>query len=285
MSEQTNTQKPMTFAELAAMKAADLATFCKKIVRVDSAIEKAKEALTKNLKFFAKVVAALKCDHARKRDAREIPGDWDFKKYFNSVAGGDLPGRVEAMAALFNSLCQTFDAQGKPLLPEANFDAAANDWLEKANVVVKEAQRRYTDGKWKTSDDVLDIVNALSKPGDAKDAINSVRERQKGSKAEGEKEKGNATAMQPLTVGRCIEFLKAAIANGQNVLAAGKEQEAYDLFCATYTLHENWASSGISKKTLLGWTKKYTAAVAAVEKQHAPSPANAPAPVPAGAAN
>lgn len=247
-----DTKKPMTFAEFAAMTVADLAVFCKKIVRVDQAIVKAKEAFTKGLKQNAKAVAALKRAHAAKKDTGEIPGDWDFKKYFKNVAGGDLPGRVEAMAALFNSLVLTLDANGKPLLPEEYFDAAKDDWLEKANAVIKAAQKQYGDPVWKTCDDVLDVINALSKPGDAAKTIKEIRARQKGEKAEGENE--DADAAQPLTVGRAIEFLKAAIQNGGKMIAAGKKNEVFDLFNATFTLHDTWTESGIAHETLTGWT-------------------------------
>ena len=123
---QAETNKLMTYATLAALKVAELATYCKKIVTVAGAIVKAQAAFVKNLKLNAKVVAALKRAYAEKRDSRDIPGDWTFKDYFKSVAGGDLPARVESMAVLFNSLCLTRDAQGKPLLSEEHFDAAAS---------------------------------------------------------------------------------------------------------------------------------------------------------------
>jgi len=242
-----DTKKPMTFAEFAAMTVADLAVYCKKIVRVDQAIVKARDAFTKGLKQNAKAVAALKRAHAAKRDTGEIPGDWDFKKYFKNVAGGDLPGRVEAMAALFNSLVLTLDANQKPLLPEEYFDAAKDDWLEKANAVIKAAQKQYGDPAWKTCDDVLDVINALSKPGDAAKKIKEIRARQKG---EGDEE----SAEQPLTVGRAVEFLKAAIKNGGNMIAAGKKNEVFDLFAATFMLHDTWTESGIAHETLTGWT-------------------------------
>ena len=96
-------EKKLTFAELASMPLGDLATHLKKIVRVDSAIAKAKEAFTSTLQFNAKCVAALKRAYVERLNKREIPPDTTFKKYFEQNAGGNLPGRVEALAALFNS--------------------------------------------------------------------------------------------------------------------------------------------------------------------------------------
>jgi hypothetical protein len=246
-------EKLMSYAELAALKVGELATYLKKIVTQDAAMTKAKETFVKSLQFHAKVVAALKRAYVEKLNGREIPPDTTFKKYFEQNAGGTLPGRVEALAALFNSLCLTIDANGKPLLSEECFDNAAVDWLEKANAIIKQAQKQHGDA-WKTCDEVLDTINALSKPGDALKAIKEIRARQKGEKPEGEETEGDASAMQPLTVGRCVEFLKAAIKNGGNMLAAGKKDEVFDLFSATFGLHETWLDSSIDSEMLNGWT-------------------------------
>ena len=258
-----DTQK-LTFADLAAMKVGELSTFLKKIVAVDHAVSKAKDAFVKGLQFNAKVVAALKRAYVERLNSREIPPDTTFKKYFEQNAGGSLPGRVEALATLFNSLVLTLDANGKPLLTEECFDHAAVDWLEKANAIIKQAMKQHGEN-WKTSDDVLDTINALSKPGDALKAIKEIRARQKGEQDEETAEGGDT--VQPLTVGRALEFLKAAILNGGHLVAAGKQDEAYTLFCETITLHESWDNSGVSHETLLAWTNKFSTAA-----QHGAAP-------------
>jgi len=246
-------KKLMSYAELAALKVGDLATFLKKIVAVDHAVNKAKDAFVRGLQFNAKVVAALKRAYVEKLNAREIPPDTTFKKYFEQNAGGDLPGRLEALAALFNSLVLTLDAKGNPLLKEECFDAAAVDWLEKANAIIKQAQKH--GDAWKTSDEVLDTINALSKPGDALKAIKEIRARQKGEPAKSD----TAEAVQPLTVGRALEYLKAAIQNGGKALAAGQKDETFSLFNATLTLHETWLESGIKSELLYQWQQQITA--------------------------
>ena len=272
--------KKLTFAELAALPLGDLSTHLKKIVRVELAVNKAKDAFTASLQFNAKVVAALKRAYVERLNAREIPPDTTFKKYFEQNAGGALPGRVEALAALFNSLCLTLDRNGKPLLTEECFDNAAVDWLEKANAIVKQAQKQHGDA-WKTSDEVLDTINALSKPGDALKAIKEIRARQKGEKPEGDET--DASASQPLTVGRALEFLKAAIKNGGNLLAAGKKDEVFNLYVETFRLTDHWIDSGIPDETLNQWTEQLESA----EKNgHAPHlevliPAAAAQPAPA----
>ena len=156
-SAQAETKKPMTFAELTALKVGELATFLKKIVTLDKAMAKAKDAFVGKLQFNAKVVAALKRAYVERLNSKEIPPDTTFKVYFEQNAGGTCPGRVLALAELFNSLCLTVDANGKPLLTEGCFDAAAVDWLEKANAIIKQAMKQHGEN-WKTSDDVLDTI-------------------------------------------------------------------------------------------------------------------------------
>jgi hypothetical protein len=248
---QSGTEKKLTFAELASMPLGDLATHLKKIVRVDSAIAKAKEAFTSSLQFNAKCVAALKRAYVERLNKREIPPDTTFKKYFEQNAGGNLPGRVEALAALFNALVLTFDANGKPMLSEEHFDSAAVDWLEKANAIVKHAMKQNGEA-WKGSDDVLDVLNALSKPGDALKKLKEIRKRQMGAKDTDET--GEAVA---LTVGRCIEFLKAAIKDASKL----PEKDAYTLFCDTIKLGDAWEESGYSEVTLNAWMEKFEKAV------------------------
>ena len=156
----------LTFAALTAMTPADLYAAATDHVRVSDAVGKAKDKFTDALKPFAKIVASLKRRYTGLREKHEIALDIPFKKFFKDNVKGDLPARAEALAALFNSLVLTFDGNGKPLLAEENFDAAAVDWLEKANAIVKAAQKQRGDD-WKGCDDVLDTLNALSKPGDA----------------------------------------------------------------------------------------------------------------------
>ena len=58
----------------------------------------------------------------------------------------------------------------------------------------------------------MTLVNALSKPGDALKKIEEIRKRQKG-----ENEETDETAVS-LTVGRAVEFLKAAIKDASPAL-------------------------------------------------------------------
>ncbi len=251
MANKPETTKKPTFAELSKLAPADLFKLGTKIVRVDAAITKAKTALTDSMQFFAKVVAAMKRAYVERLNKREIPPDTTFKKYFEQNAGGALPGRVLALAELFNALVLTLDANGKPLLSEECFDAAAVDWLEKSNAIIKRAQKDHGDA-WKTSDEVLDVVNALSKPGDALKQIKEIRERQVGEKAEKDE-----TAAVTLTVGRAVEFLKAAIQGASKM----KEEEAYALYADTVVLTDLWSESGLSDDKINEFAAKYDKSV------------------------
>ena len=68
----------------------------------------------------------------------------------------------------------------------------------------------------------MTLVNALSKPGDALKKIEEIRKRQKG-----EKETDTEDTAVSLTVGRAVEFLKAAIKDASKL----SEQDAYALDC------------------------------------------------------
>ena len=237
------TQKPLTFAELVTMTPADLYAAAVGYVKVSESIAKAKDKFTDGLKPFAKIVAAMKRRYTELREKHEIALDIPFKKFFKDNVQGELPARAEALAALFNSLVLTMDGNGKPLLSEENFDAAAVDWLEKANAIVKAAQKQHGDN-WKGCDDVLDTLNALSKPGDAAKTLREIRKRQKGeSTTDGE----NAVVMTPEMA---ADYLIAAIKNAGTM----PEDKAADIFRRSLLISDAWAESGVSDETLNKWT-------------------------------
>ncbi|MGN6556337.1 MAG: hypothetical protein ACTHLW_21710 [Verrucomicrobiota bacterium] len=264
----------LTFADLEAMDTATQIEYSKTIVSTNKAVEKAKTKFTEKLQFYAKVVAALKRSYTKALNARQVPPDTSFKKYFEQNAGGALPGRVEALASVFNSLVLTLDSNGKPLLSEENFDLAAVDWLEKANAIVAAAQKKHGDN-WKTCDEVLDTINALSKPGEAGKKLKEIRERQKeeaepGEPGEAGDESTEKVQVVPLTVGRCVEFLKAAI-----LAASGMpEESARVLFCDVCDLADSWDKSGIAEHKLNAWAKQHAQGVAPqIQVVKAPEPA------------
>jgi hypothetical protein len=230
----------LTFAALTAMTPAELYKLAGEHVKYSDAIDNAKDKFANALKPFAKVVAALKRRYVELREKREIALDVPFKKFFKDNVKGDLPGRAEALAALFNSLVLTLDGNGKPLLSEENFDAAAVDWLEKASAIVKAAQKENGD-QWRACDEVLDTVNALSKPGDASKVLRDIRKRQKG-----EGESTDTENVVSITPALAAQYLCAAFEKANEL----SEEEQFKLCGLLYDVNDAWAASGIDEATL-----------------------------------
>lgn len=247
----------LAYAAMIALAPADLFKRLGEKVKVHDNLEKAKTRIVENLKEFAKEIAALKTLYTSRIEKHEIPGDTAFKKYFKDNVGGELPARGEALASLFNALVLTLDAQGKPLLLEENFDAAAVDWLEKASAIVNAARKKHGEN-WKTSDEVLDTINALSKPGDALKALKDIRAAQKGDKPEGEK--GNEGTIRTITPALAAEYLKQAIAEA----ATKPEDEQYALCCILFELNDAWSAlpDKLTRKLAARYAKAQKAGVA-----------------------
>src|ERR1039457_1908758 len=253
MAKKAETPK-LTFADLTKKPAGELAPFLVDTVKTYGTIETAKEKFTGMLQFTAMVVAAFERLYTDRLNKHDIPANSSFKEYLKQNAGGEVPGRVLALANLFNVLVLTFDANGKPMLSEEFFCNAKVDWLEKANAIIA-AERKAHPDNWMTSDNVLDVINALSKPGDAGKTLKEIRKRQKGEPAESA-ETGETAPV--LTVGRAVEFLIAAIKN------AGKipQSDAADMFASTNRVVDAWCESGVSEDELNRWSANIANGVA-----------------------
>ncbi len=243
----------LAYAALTAMKAADLFDRLSDKVKVSKAIETAKEKFVDNLKEFAKEIAAAKRLYTERIEDKSIPGDTSFKKYFKDNTKGELPPRAEALASLFNALVLTLDGNGKPLLPEEYFDAAAVDWLEKASAIVNAARKKHGEN-WKTCDEVLDTINALSKPGDAAKALKEIRATQKGEKKDGGGD--GAKSAVAITPQLAAEYLIAAIKQAATKTA----EEQYSLFVLSTQVGDSWAESGLSDDVLNAMSEQLDAA-------------------------
>jgi len=236
-------EQKLTFTELTQLDAADLFAEAKGISKLSKAVSTATDKFKENLKFSAKVVAAMKRHYTAQVTKREIPADTAFKKYFEQHAGGVVPGRVEALAALFNSLVET------GLLKEEHYDCAATDWLEKANAIVAAARDIHKDD-WKTCDDVLDVINALSKPGDALKVLKDIRQRQKdaadlaaGKAVAGEGDDATAKERAVLTLEVAVAFVKMHLSQA----AAATKARQLELLTSMYEMNDAWDQSDLSE--------------------------------------
>jgi hypothetical protein len=230
-----------TFTELTNLGIDELIAEAKFTVKLNKAIGTARTKFTETLQFSAKVVAALKVRLANQLNAKPptIATDMTFKKYFEQIAGGVCPARVETLSAFFNLMVET------ELITEEVFDEAAVDWLERANAIVKNACKKFGDA-WKGSDDVLDVINALSKPGDARAKLKAIRERQiaaevaAGTRAADDETETKAEAA-PLTLGVAMEFIMALFSDAENA-SAGRQEELCD---ALFSINEAWGANGL----------------------------------------
>jgi hypothetical protein len=226
-------------------------------------MEETRETYNTVSPFYAKVVAALKRDHARLTSDKNsgLAPDTSFKKFFKQNCGGELPGRLETLAAFFNTMCMVEDGSGKPLLAEDCYDVASVNSLEIANKCINSVKERAQAEKrdWRGDNDTLDVINALSKPGDATKKLKEIRKRQNPEKS-GDKS-GDENAVT-LTVESAMAFLLAT------VKAAGKlpVDKAASLYEATVKFNDQlgdaWSESGVSDETLDRWTTNITKGVA-----------------------
>ena len=186
MSDKNKTVKPQPkWAELLTTAPADLFTLAKAGVKLATALESAKAEFTGSVQFQAKVVAALKVAHRQAVDTRAISPSTSFKDYFKGNCGGDLPGRIEAVANVWNELVETGN------LTEDAFDAAAVDWLEKTSAILN-AEKKANPQGYLASENVRKACEAMSKPGDALKAIKEIRAAQTAAKKAAETAGGPA---------------------------------------------------------------------------------------------
>src|ERR1039458_4980326 len=123
MAKKAETPK-LTFAELCTKPAGELATLLVATVKLYGTLDATKEKIEETLQFDAKVVAAMQRIYTERLNKHEIPANTSFKEFLKQNAGGEVSGRVQAMANLFNTLVLTLDKNGKPMLPEGVFAGA-----------------------------------------------------------------------------------------------------------------------------------------------------------------
>ena len=257
--EKTN---KLTFAQIDAMPPADrYKVYGDSVVKPFSAITTAREKASDGIQTAAKVTASLKRYHVECL-AKRVFTDTSEKQFFGTHAGGVPPARVLAIATFFNAMCLTL-VNGKPLLLETHFDVASGNSLELAAAAIAHERKNLPDA-WMGTDNTLDIVNALSTPGDATKKIKEVRKRQKPAKS------GDGEA-DTLTNEQAIAFLKESIKN------AKPDDSGYGLYAALVELNDAWAEATEVTDQVQGeWASRYDAQKTA-ELNAAETPAQQPA--------
>lgn len=249
MSKET---KKLTFEEIQKLSPAERYKLMQEGVKLGKKVVETRDTLKKVTPWYAKLVAALKRDYASFKDAKSIAADLTFKVFFAQNCGGELPGRLETLASFFNTMCLVEDGKGNPLLSEANYDAASVNSLEIANKCINNAKEKHGD-QWRGCDDTLDVINALSTPGDATAKLKEIRKRQNGAKEKTGDE--NAAVLTPESA---IEFLVAWIKSAGDK----PEEKTAAIYAGTLKIGDAWAESGIGDDTLNRWTENIQKGVA-----------------------
>ena len=191
------TSAPATesWAHLRTLPLGDLCGLAKTgYVRTFAAIEKAKETAGEKIHFHSKICGALQRAFVVALTERTIP-PVKFPAYHEANAGGKPSGRVMALTNVFLTLVD----RENPPVTEDQFDKIPADWLEKASAVLNTARETHAE-KFLESPEVVDLLKALTTPGDAGKAIADIRKKQKGEK------KGDAPATgEPTENGHFIE--------------------------------------------------------------------------------
>jgi len=232
--------KPLTFAEISALPRGERYTLFKdNVVKPFGAIAKAKDVVVEKLHTAMKVAAALKRDYAAMLHGKEIAPDTTEAKFFKDNCGGDLPARVKQLATFFNAVVLTGT---KPLIPESFLDAASANSLEKAAVIIS-TERKNAAEAWMTTDITLDVVNALSTPGDATKKLKEIRARQTAKPEDAGDEETPTSALLMLLKHRIEE--------------AKDDDDGYKLFAGCQDLAEAWGKNTLIPATRYAeWLKR-----------------------------
>lgn len=238
MSNKPDTK--LTFEAISAMPRGERYTLFKdNVVKPFGAITKAKDAATEKMHVAFKVTASLKRDYATMLHGREIAPDMTEGKFFAQYAGGDVPARVKQLATFFNAVVLTGP---KPLIPEAYIDAASVNSLEKAASIIA-TERKNCAEAWMATDITLDVINALSTPGDATKKLAEIRKRQN-PKADDE-----GSAETP--TGALVMLLANRIAEAKD------DEDGFKLFCYGQDLAEKWGTNkGIPAARYAEWLQR-----------------------------
>lgn len=282
----TKVVKILTIAEINALPLKERQALYKDSVVVPfKAIGNAQKKFTSGMHVAGKVHASLKREYVALLALGlplGLPAGTSEKEFFGTNCGGVPSGRVLAVSTFFNVMCMTpvtqtvCDAAGKPVLKDGKpqiiqkplldettqFDPHSGNSLEIADACIA-AERKLAPDAWMGTDNTLDVIAAMSTPGDATTKLKEIRARQK-AKKESTDGDGDGAANAPLTIASCIAFLLAAIGNAGAMLETdGGAEVASDLFKSTYfDMGAAWQNSGVTDETMQQWTSNIERGVA-----------------------
>ena len=226
------------------------------VVNPFKAIKNAQKRATDSLHMASKVHASLKREYVAMLTVGTLAAGTSEKEFFEKHCGGTPSGRVLAVSTFFNAMCMTLveavvdgkKVQKSLLAETTQFDPHSGNSLEIAAACIGAERKLLPDG-WMATDNTLDVIAALSSPGDATTKLKEIRKRQKGDKEE------TAGENQPHTIMSCIAFLLDAISKaGELVKMENGVEIVANLYHQTYyNMGAAWQNSGMDEATLLGW--------------------------------
>jgi len=223
MSNKTDVK--LTFAEITAMPRGDrYALFTVNVVKPFGQVAKAKEAVDDHMHNGMKLTASLKREYATMLFAREIPPDMTEAKFFTQYAGGDVPPRVKGLATFFNAVTLT---GAEPLIPEKFIDAASVTSLEAAAPIIA-TERKNAGEAWMVTPFTLEVVDALSTPGEATKKLKAIRKRQNPKADDAGGEETPTAALLALLLAR--------------IASATDDENGYLLFTGCQEMADKWGT-------------------------------------------
>jgi hypothetical protein len=253
--------KKLTFAEINLLPQGERYTLYKTaVVKPFTQVKNARETIVNNLHTAMKVAAQLKRDYTRMLNAHEIPADCSEAKFFEDFCGGDLPSRVKQLATFSNALGLETD---KPMIPEAIIDAHSINTLEKAAPIIAH-ERKHRAEVWKVSPFTLEVIEALTTPGEATKKLADIRKRQNPKEEEAETEATPTASLVLMLMNHIQE--------------ADDNDAGYEVFRLCQELAETWGKNTlIPAERYADWQKRIEQAAQPIQQTAPAGPAERPA--------
>lgn len=260
----------LTFAQILALPQGERYTLYKSsVVNTFGKVADARELVSESLHNAMKVTAQLKRDYTALLNSGDLAADTSETKYFETYCGGNVPARVKQLATFANAIrLET----ATPMIPEVIIDAHSINTLEKAAPIIAH-ERKHHAATWEGTQNTLDVIAALTSPGEVTKKLAEIRKRQKPA---GEDEDEAA----PIPTSTLVQLLITRIMEAQN------DDAGYALFKGANEIADAWLKNptlnGTGNNTISMWYE-HQEAENKVDIVNAETPAAETTPAPAEA--
>ncbi|MHB9008699.1 MAG: hypothetical protein ACYDC1_17430 [Limisphaerales bacterium] len=278
-----------SYSTLAAATMAELADVAKAATERDSKLAKERKVFNGSAKSLGKLIAALKVKYAAAQDSGQFGKEMTFSKYHESVCGGTVNNHAESCSVAYTLLVLT----GK--LPEAKYDSAATDWIEKASATLSALLKKHGgDRTLVTEDPAFGKVLAILADPNADTAAASLRAITKEVKGEAKPvtvEDAGKETLVDYSPKLLAAVINRAFAENDHALVVGiltdeiseiskRNRHAgavRDFYTSSvFKIEAAWKVSGIDEATITSWDSEWIAAKAPLTLTLAPAPTPEP---------